>query len=247
MPGDPYYPPPPERPFLSEVGADPGKLRIAFSGSAPSGVSVHKDCTQAVTDAAALCEELGHEVEETLPEIDGPAISQAFIAVFAAGCAWSLDAVAEVAGQKPAPELVEPGTWALYEMGRAVTASNYLTAWTFLQGVTREIAQFLEDYDIWLTPTLAEPPLPLGTLDSTKDNPLAGLFRSAEFVPFTPLCNFTGQPAMSVPLSWNPDGLPIGTQFIGRYADEVTLFRIAAQLEEARPWAHRRPPVSAVS
>ncbi|MCK5654487.1 MAG: amidase, partial [Dehalococcoidia bacterium] len=100
-------------------------------------------------------------------------------------------------------------------------------------------------YDVWLTPTLAEPPVPLGTFDSPPDNPMKGFDRAVVFCPFTPLCNFTGQPAMSVPLYWNAEGLPVGTHFIGRFGDEATLFRLAAQLEEARPWAGRRPPVSA--
>lgn len=246
MPGDPYYAPPPERPYLKEVGASPGKLRIGFITSAQSGTPVHEDCIKAVHDAAALCTELGHTVEETALGIAGEeAISQAFIAVFAAGCTWSLDALAKVTEKKPARDLLEPGTWALYQLGQGVSACDYLTGWTMLQIVSRQIAQSFEKYDVLLTPTLAEPPLPLGTLDSTEDNPLAGLFRAAAFVPFTPLCNFTGQPAMSAPLYWSDDGLPIGTHFVGRYADEATLFRLAAQLEQARPWAKRRPPVSA--
>ncbi len=99
------------------------------------------------------------------------------------------------------------------------------------------------DYDVILTPTLAEPPLPLGALESPPDNPLYGIIRAGAYVPFTPLCNITGQPAMSVPLYWNADGLPIGSHFIGRFGDEATLFRLAAQLEAARPWAQRHPPV----
>jgi amidase len=104
----------------------------------------------------------------------------------------------------------------------------------------------MEKYDLWLTPTLGEPPVPLGSFEPTPDNPRAGFDRAAEFVPFTPLQNVTGQPAMSVPLYWNEAGLPIGTHFVARFGDEATLFRLAGQLEEARPWAHRRPPVSAV-
>jgi len=101
------------------------------------------------------------------------------------------------------------------------------------------------DYDVWLTPTLGEPPLPLGSFDSPPEHPMAGMARAVQFVPFTPVCNMTGQPAMSVPLYWNDQGLPIGTHFVGRFGDEATLFRLAAQLEAARPWAQRRPPVSA--
>jgi amidase len=99
------------------------------------------------------------------------------------------------------------------------------------------------DYDVWITPTLAEPPLALGAIDSASDNALEMFFRAGAFVPFTPICNATGQPGMSVPLSWNAEDLPIGTHFVGRFGDEATLFRLGAQLEEARPWTARRPPV----
>jgi len=116
---------------------------------------------------------------------------------------------------------------------------------TFLQGVTRDVARQAEGYDLWLTPTVAEPPPPLGTFESPPDNPLYGIVRAAAFVPFTPICNITGQPAMNVPLYWNEEGLPIGVQFIAKFGDEATLFRLAAQLEEARPWAQRRPPLNA--
>ena len=109
--------------------------------------------------------------------------------------------------------------------------------------MARQIARFFVDHDVWLTPTLAKPPLPLGSFDPQPGNPLYGLQRIAAFVPFTPLCNVTGQPAMSVPLFWNAQGLPIGTHFVGRFGGEATLFRLAAQLEMARPWAARRPKV----
>jgi len=113
----------------------------------------------------------------------------------------------------------------------------------WLQGGSRQIAHFFQDIDVWLTPTLAEPPLAIGTFESTADDPLAGFYRSFDFVPFKPICNVTGQPAMSVPLYWNKESLPIGVQFIGRYGDESTLFRLAAQLEAARPWSGRKPPL----
>jgi amidase len=124
-------------------------------------------------------------------------------------------------------------------------ATTYLLAVSSMHHLSQDIANFFNNYDIWLSPTLAEPPVPLGTFESPPENPTLGLFRMAQFMPFTPVCNMTGQPAMSVPLYWNAEGLPIGTQFIGRFGDEATLFRLAAQLEEARPWAGRRPPVSA--
>ena len=243
--GDPYWAPPPERPFLREVGADPGRLRIAFTTQAATDVQVHPDCVAAVRDAAALCADLGHEAVEAVLAIDGQVVMQAFITLWSAGTAWTVDDFARRTGRTPTPDLFEPLTWALQEMGRQHGASAYLLALQDLQRLSRDIARFFVDYDIWLTPTLGEPPVPLGTFDSPPENPLQGLFRAATFVPFTPICNITGQPAMSVPLYWNGDGLPVGTHFIGRFGDEATLFRLAAQLEQARPWADRRPPVSA--
>jgi amidase len=243
--GDPYWAPPPARPFLQEVGADPGRLRIAFSVESPTGTMVHDDCVKAVRDAAALCAGLGHEVEEAAPAVLGEQLVQPFLTIWAAGGAMAVDGFALITGRTATPDQFEPLTWALCEMGRRTSASSYLIAVALLQMVARDAGHFLVDYDVWLTPTLTEPPLPLGSFDSPPENPLKGIDRAAEFMPFTPIANFTGLPAMSVPLFWNADGLPVGTHFMGRFGDEATLFRLAAQLEEARPWAGRRPPVSA--
>jgi amidase len=243
--GDPYWAPPPARPFREEVGADPGRLRIAFTTATLTEGTVHPDCVAAVQDAAALCRTLGHVVEEAAPGVSGDMVSQSFITLWSAGFAWVVESMAFVTGRTPTADQFEPLTWAIFEMGRQHTAAGYLAALQRLQLVSRQIAHFFTSYDLWLTPTLAEPPLPLGAFDSTPDNPLAGLFRAATFVPFTPLCNITGQPAMSVPLFWNAEGLPIGTHFVGRFGDEATLFRLAAQLEAVRPWGGRRPPLAA--
>lgn len=243
--GDPYWAPPPARPFLKEVGSDTGRLRIAFSVESPMGTAVHDDCVRAVRDAAALCADLGHEVEEAAPDVSAEMVVQPFMTVWEAGCAMAVDGMALLTGRSATPDQFEPLTWALCEKGRQHSAADYLVAVTLLQGVARDIGRFLVDYDVWLTPVLAEPPVPLGAFDSPPENPMRGFDRAAEFCPFTPIANFTGQPAMSVPLYWNSDGLPVGTHFTGRFGDEATLFRLAAQLEEARPWAGRRPPVSA--
>jgi amidase len=239
--GDPYWAPPPARPFLQEVGADPGRLRIAFTAQAATGAQVHPDCVAAVRDAAALCADLGHEVAEVAPGLDSEGVTRAFVTLWSAGGAWAVDYWARETGRTPTPDLFEPLSWAIQEMGRQQSASVYLLALQDLQRISREVARFFVDYDIWLTPTLAEPPVPLGTFDSPPENPLYGLIRAGAFMPFTFICNITGQPAMSVPLYWNADGLPVGTHFIARFGDEATLFRLAAQLEEARPWASRRP------
>jgi amidase len=165
------------------------------------------------------------------------------LVVWSAGVAENVDGMALITGRAPEPGEIEPLTRALADMGRQQTAPNYLISLTVLQRISRDFQRFFVDYDVLLTPTLAEPPLPLGTLESPPDNPLFGIIRSGQYVPFTPICNITGQPAMSVPLYWNTQGLPIGSHFIGRYGDEATLFRLAAQLEQARPWSNRRPPV----
>ncbi len=242
--GDPYAAPPPARPFSAEVGAPPGRLRIGFTTTAATGVPVHADCVSAVRDAAALCADLGHEVTEAAPALDGNELSQTFITVWAAGAAWTIDDWARKTGQTPSPERFEPLTWGLYEMGARRSASVYLLAVQDLQRVARDIARFFARYDVWLTPTLGEPPVPLGSFDPEPDNPMQGLFRAAQFVPFTPICNGTGQPAMSVPLFWNGTNVPIGVHFVGRFGDEATLFRLAAQLEQARPWAGRWPAIA---
>ncbi len=242
--GDPYFAPPPQRPFLQEVGADPGRLRIAFTTKAPAGFPVHPDCARAVHEAAGLCQEMGHILEEASPELDAELTNAAFMVVWSSGCASTLEGISRMTGTKPSPEQVEPTTWSLYEIGKAQSAANYLLALQFLQAMSRKVASFFQRFDLWLTPTLSEPPLPLGSFEATQEDPLQGLRRAAHFVPFTPVCNATGQPAMSVPLYWDSQGLPIGVHFVARFGEEGTLFRLAAQLEAARPWATRRPPLS---
>jgi len=200
---------------------------------------------KAAQDAAALCVGLGHEVVEAAPVIAGEMMVKMFMAIWSAGCAWTIDGFAHLTGRAPQEADFEPGTWVLYQMGKQTTGADYLLALQWLQGMSRQIAGFMANYDVLLTPTLGEPPVPLGSFDAQPDDPLAGMRRATLFVPFTPICNMTGQPAMSVPLHWNDEGLPIGSHFIGRFGDEATLFCLAAQLEQARPWANRRPPVSA--
>jgi amidase len=244
--GDPYWAPPQERPYLEEVGTDPGRLRIAFTTEAVTGVEVHEDCVEAVRDVAKLCEDLGHVVTEATVELDGAMVNDAFTAILAAGgTGIFIKGMAMMTGKTPTKEKFEPLTWALYEMSQEMNATDYLFALTYLQNVSRSIARFMMGCDAWLTPTLSKPPVPLGWMDSRPDDPMAALVRAGEYVPFTPGCNFTGQPAMSVPLVWNDEGLPVGAQFIGHFGDEATLFRLAAQLEQARPWIDKRPPVSA--
>jgi amidase len=242
-PGDPYIAPPLGRPLLAEVGADPGRLRIAWSAQNAIAAPVDPECVRAVEAAALLCEELGHDVEEAAPALDGAVLYESFLAVWLSGHAWGIDGMARAVGREPAPNELEPLTWALRRVGREIRATDYLLAVTALQRIAREVALFFARYDVWLTPTLASPPVPLGTFDRRSTDALAVFRRASEFVPFTPLFNATGQPAVSLPLHWSEAGLPIGVQLAGGYGEEATLVRLAARLEEARPWADRTPPV----
>jgi len=243
--GDPYWAPPPARPFIEEVGANPGRLRIALTTKAREGIAVHEDCVQAVQDAANLCADLGHDVEEAILDVDADLMARCFYRIWLGGSAWLADHWERRTGKEITPDQVEPLTWALIEKGRQTDAGTYLLALEDLQRIARDVAHLFDKWDVWLTPTLAEPPVPLGTFDAKPDDPMHGFFRSGKFMPFTFVCNVTGQPAMSMPLYWNSENLPIGTHIMGRFGDEATLFRLAAQLEAARPWAHRWPPVSA--
>jgi amidase len=243
VPGDPYCAPEPLQPYKKEVGKKPGRLRIAYLSKTLAGEKIENDCVKALMDAVTLCGDLNHELEEKGPTIDGKVLGRAFNVIWAANCAATIDGITDITSKKQAPEDYEPLTWALYEMGKKFTSADYLIAVQTLQKISRDVARFFMDYDILMTPTLGEPPVKLGTFDADANDPFKGWRRSAKFVPFTPLCNATGQPAMSVPLYWNEEGLPIGIQFVGRFGDEATLFRLASQLEEARPWVKRRPPV----
>jgi amidase len=248
MPGDPYVAPPPARPFREEVGADAGRLRVGVLAEIPGQLfGLHRDCVTAVTAVARTLESLGHVVEESYP----PALTQAefgdaAVAVVAAGTARDLAYWSERTGKAIGPHDVEPMIWAVAERGRAISASEYILAVERLHAFTRRMAAWWEDgFDLLLSPTLAEPPPPLGQFTATPDNPLRGFERGVPFVTFTMPFNVTGQPAVSLPLHWNGEGLPIGVQLAAAYGREDLLIRVAAQLERASPWADRRPRIHA--
>jgi amidase len=247
-PGDPFTAPAPSRPYLQEVGAPVEALRIGVMTTAPgAAVAVHTDCIAAAEGAGKLLESLGHNVEVAHPAaMDDPQYTPAFITAWAAGAAWNLDYWSRRTGVEITEADVEPLTWALAGMGRSTTAAEWLGSREWLQANARAVAAWWADgFDILLTPTIAEPPPVLGSFDSPPDNPLHGLFRAAELVPFTPPFNVSGQPGISLPLHWNDDGLPIGVQLVAAFGCEDVLLRVAAQLEVAQPWAGRRPPIHA--
>ncbi len=246
VPGDPYWAPPRRGPsFAAAAASAPPPLRVAVMTASPTGSEVHADCVTAVRATASLCESLGHQVEEATLSVDGDAFTAHFINQWACSNAWAIIDWEARLGRAVTEAEIEPLTWALVELGRSVNGAQYLRSVQELQLITRQIAQYFEGIDVLLTPTLGEPPAPLGTFDSPPDEPLSGLFRAAAYVPFTPPFNVTGQPGVSLPLHWNDAGLPIGLQFVGRFGDEETLLSLAGQLEQAAPWAARRPPVGA--
>jgi amidase len=241
--GDPYWAPPPDR-YLEGIRSQPKKLRIAVASTKSNGNPLHPDCLAAVKRAARLCEEQGHAVEEGMPELDMPALMPAFMAIWTGNLAAGIDLIAQLTGQSATEDKFEGLTWGLYELGRQVSASQYLNAKGVLAQCGRAAARFHERYDVWLTPTLATPPAKLGTIPMEERDPMKSFAPLAEYVPFTALQNVTGQPAINLPLSWNAEGLPIGVQFVGRFGEELSLLQLAAQLEEAQPWGNRRPSVS---
>jgi amidase len=249
-PGDPYVAPPPERPYLEEAHGDPGQLRVGLRTAAPGGqFETHPDCVTAVDDAGKLMESLGHLVEESGPDsIDDPEYIERFIARWLAGIGFDLDYWTRKTGREVTAEGVEAPTWAMAEASRSFTGPQYLSALNYQQLSTRRAAEWWAGgFDLLLTPTMGEPPTNLGEFVPDPDNPLSPLMRSVAPAGFTAYWNATGQPAMSVPLHWTDEGLPIGIQLVAAYGREDLLIRAAAQLEEARPWADRVPPLFAGS
>ena len=247
FPGDPVIAPQPVRPYADEIGADPGRLRVGILTANLIGTGdVHPDCVAAAEDTGRLLESLGHHVEPSYPDaFADPVTLMPFTTIWTTDCAHNLDDFGHLVGKPVTEADVEPLTWALAEAGRAVTGVQFREAVRVMEELGRRSAQWWDGYDLLLTPTLGEPPLPLSTLDPEPGNPMHGYIRAAEFVPFTVQFNVSGQPAISLPLSWNADDLPIGSQLVAPYGREDVLLRVAAQIEQARPWAHRRPPVHA--
>ncbi len=239
--GDPYYAPPVERPYLEEISRAPGKLRIAFSSSDLDGKKFHPDCVAGVEQTAKLLADLGHEVVEAAPPIAPGEAAGLFLPIWATYLAWDIEAEAARRGRPPKEDELQPLTWGFYEIGKSVSGAQFLALREQVQAMSRRIAQFMQTHDVWLTPTLATPPIKNGVIDLNERDPLVGFMPLADYVPFTPVQNLTGQPAISLPLHWSADGLPVGMMFSGRFGDEATLFRLAAQLEAARPWKDKYP------
>ena len=263
--GAPIPAPHQDRPFITEVSTEPERLRIGISTEPWLGHHVDADCVAAVEHGRQLLQSLGHETVDVRLPIDGARFGEDFLIVLAANVRSEIETIAALLRQRPRRGDYEAATWALAMMGRAFSAAELISAQHRLQSMGRQIGRAFETFDVLLTPTLASAPPKVGALQPSAaerlqlqvsaalNQPwllraLGGLQQMADkvfgFIPYTPVFNVTGQPAMSVPLHWNAAGLPIGVQFVGRFGDEATLFRLAGQLERAQPWMQRRPPLA---
>jgi amidase len=261
--GAPYVAPEPEHSYRDEVGQNPGRLRIALVRRSMLGEHTHGDCLEACEDAAGLVSSLGHHVEEATLPISSEEIRTAYLTVVAVCAAAEVDNTAKLAGHAAGRRLFEASTWFLRQVGHAFSAVEFEQARIVIGGMSRAIGDFFTRYDVVMTPTLAYPPVRIGELGleavdraglallrqcGVKSVLKRVLFKLAagtlEKTANTMLFNMTGQPAMSVPLWWNAEGLPIGVQFGGRFGGEATLLRLASQLEHERPWTDRRPPLA---
>jgi amidase len=243
--GDPYWAPDPSAPFVEAVDRAPGKLRVAWSVEAPNGVPVHPDCQAATREAASLLESLGHEVEENAPAWFDEGYVPNFIKLWATGCAAQVQEIGALLGGVDF-DLLEPLTRELYDSGYGVPAPDLIVVLDELRALSRRLVQFWDDRDVFVTPTLAQPPIEIGALQPGPGEPATIMLeKSAEFTPFTPAWNVTGQPAISLPLHHTDGGLPIGVQIVGPPAGEELLLSLAAQIETAAPWVERRPQLAA--
>lgn len=265
-PGAPYRIAPPAGSYLLDTDSSPGTLRIAFTTRSPLDTPVADSCVTALQQTVRLLEELGHRVEERAPQYDGQALARSFLTMYFGEVAADLEELASLLGRRVRREDVEPLTWLFGLMGRTVTAGEFVRSKRLWNDVGRAMGEFHQHYDLLLTPTLAVEPVALGSTGTARgmENLVVSLvntfglgrllevsglldriaIESLARTPFTQLANLTGQPAMSVPLHWTKEGLPVGVQFVAPWGEESRLFRLAAQLERARPWFDRRPDLS---
>ncbi|MBN8605510.1 MAG: amidase [Caulobacterales bacterium] len=239
QPGDPYWLEPPTIPFVAEVTKAPGKLRIGFTTSTLVWGETHAEPAQAVRAAAKLCETLGHHVEEARPKVDFQQMAVHANTLVTSSVGATLEREAERRGSAIAREEVEHLTWMLYQNAASITGVQAALALQSLHALSRQLAAFFEQYDVFLLPTVAKTPVPVGSIDTNAEDLSDYGERLYSFIPNTQPFNIGGQPAMSVPLAWSAEGLPIGVQFVAKAGAEALLFRLAGQLEQAQPWFDR--------
>jgi amidase len=243
--GDTVIAPAPTRPYLEEVGADPGRLRIGLLDVHPRGEFLHQDCVSAVRAAASMLEGLGHDVEPAWPACLADAtVAEKFMALWATQMAMGVRGFSQTLGRELTARDVEPGNWVLVEYARQLTAVDYAAAQAAGWAFRRALQQWWADgWDLLLTPTLAKPPLPLTELANNPEDPTAPMRHAGEFAVFTPPFNMSGQPAINLPLHRNAEGIPIGIQLVAGYGREDVLIRVGAQLESAHPWSSDHPVI----
>jgi amidase len=237
--GDPYAAPPAPASFVAALEGKGKRLRIAFARTRLNGQPLDPECAAAAEAAARLCESLGHSVEEASPPVDQDALFMPFMALWTGGLAMQIDYICQLTGQVPSLDNLEGLTFGLYQAGKAVTGAQALGAIAALHTVGRAVAAWHRHHDVWITPVLGQPPIPLGLIDFSITDPVAGFAPMIDYVPFTALQNGTGQPAISLPLHWSAAGLPVGVQLVGRVGEEALLLALAGELEQAAPWEPR--------
>jgi amidase len=246
MPGDPYCAPPPARPYVQELGAPTGALRIGVMRVAPRGAPLHEQCLTAVDAMSATLKGLGHHVELSHPPaLDEPEVGLHWFSIVACNVARTLAAYAQKLGRDVTPDDVEPLTWALAETGRTVSAPQWLATIEYMHGYGRRLRSFwdADGYDVLLSAVQAQTPPELGYISSTPEEPLRAILRAPPYGTFTLPFNMSGQPALALPTHHTPEGLPIGTQLAAGYGREDVLIRLASQIEAARPWQQHRPAI----
>jgi amidase len=240
--GDANWAPPPPAPFAELAAQPPKRMRIGFALNTPlEGATLDPVCEAGARDAAALLESLGHAVEEIVPPWSGLDLLSDFTRAFGPSVSMSTLAGSRIARREPTEDDLEPLTWALWERARSQDTLSYLASQSRLESVARSLIVFFAPYDAVLTPALAQRPLAIGELNGLGHDPWGNYRRSGAFTPYTAIVNVTGQPAISLPLFHGDDGLPTGVQLIGPPAREDVLLQLAGELEEAAPWAQRRP------
>ena len=263
--GAPYIIKPPDMPYSEEINRDPGTLKIAFNTESPLGTGTHEYCRQAVYETAKLLEELGHKVEEAKPEIDGLKLADSYFTMYFGETAADIRHAEAVLKKKVSQGDFEITTWFFGQLGRCYSAGDFVEAMREWDIAARIMGEFHRKYDLYLTPTVAFPAAKIGELLPKPYEKaamkiisilkLGALAKASGMVnqiaiqtlaktPFTQLANFTGQPAMNVPLYWDENNMPCGVKFIAPFGDEATLFRLASQLEKTKPWFDKRPPLN---
>jgi amidase len=241
--GDATWAPRPAEPYATAYRRDPGRLRIAVSAQNSLGIDVDPECMHGLREGAELLAGLGHEVVEAVPVLPGPEAAALFTQVFGASISLGISYGELLAGHPPEEDEIEPLSRAIHELAQRTTSVGYVAALAQLQAIARGVIAFFAEYDLLLTPALGERPLPIGELHGWGEAPLEDFMRSGQFTPFTALFNVTGQPAATIPVAMGEDGLPTSVQLIAKPLGEDTLLQVLAQIEAARPWTHRRPPV----